>query len=76
MEIRSRSKICLSRDKLLAQNFDPVLAVIVKLAGDTIMQSFAMMRYHTFLDTPDEYTNMGCGWDGLVWVEMDGDGWG
>ncbi len=39
-EIRSRSKICLSRDQLLAQNFDAVLVVIVKLAGDTIFAKF------------------------------------
>ena len=33
-EIRSRSKMCLSRDQLLAQNVEAVLAVTVKLAGD------------------------------------------
>ena len=39
-EIRSRSKMCLSRDQLLEHNFDAVLAVIVKLAGDAKFAKF------------------------------------
>ena len=39
-EIRSRSKICLSREQLLTPNFGAVLAVIVKLAGDPISAKF------------------------------------
>ena len=39
-EIRPRSKMCLSRDQLLAENFDPVLVVIVKLAGDPRLAKF------------------------------------
>jgi hypothetical protein len=39
-EIRSRSKMRLSQDQLLARNFDAVLVVIVKLAADTIFAKF------------------------------------
>ena len=77
-EIRSRSKICLSRDQLLAQNFDPVLVVIVELAGDTIFVKFChdalshILRHPRSIQTRDV---VGMGWDRLVWVEMDGEGW-
>ena len=77
-EIRSRSKMRLSQDQLLAQNFDAVLAVIVKLAGDTIFAKFCQdalshtVRHPSSIQTWDV---VGMGWDGLVWVEMDGDGW-
>ena len=39
-EIGSRSKMCLLRDQLLAQNFDALLAVIVKLVGDPTFAKF------------------------------------
>ena len=77
-EIRPRSKICLSRDQLPAENFDTVLFVIVKLAGDTIFAKFChdalshILRHPRSIQTRDV---VGMGWDGLVWVEMDGDGW-
>ena len=77
-EIRSRSKICLSRDQLLAQNFDPVLVVIVKLAGDTIFAKFCHDALSHILRPPrsiQTWDVVGMGWDGLVWVEMDGDWW-
>ena len=35
-DIRSRKKISGHSDRVLAQNFDAVLAVVVILAGDTI----------------------------------------
>ena len=71
-EIESRSKMCLLRDQLLAQNFDAVLAVIVKLVGGLI---FVI----THFKTPQEYTycrsalgtwdwggvEMWCGWVGM-----------
>ena len=74
-EIRSRSKICLSRDQLLAQNFDSVLVVIVKLAGDTIFAKFChdalshILRHPRSIQTRDV---VGMGWDRLVWVEIRG----
>ena len=78
-EIRAGSKICSSRDQLLAQNFDPVLLVTVKLAGDTIFAKFChdalshILKHPRSIQTRDV---VGMGWDGLVWVEMDGDRWG
>jgi hypothetical protein len=77
-EIRSRSKMCLSRDQLLAQNFDAVLAVVVRLAGDTIFVKFChdalshILRHPRSIQTRDV---VGMGWDGSGWVGMDGDGW-
>ena len=75
-EIRSRSKMCLSRDQLLAQNFDVVLAVIAKLAGDTIFAKFCHDASSHILRHPRSNKNTGCGWDGLGRVGMGGDGWG
>ena len=78
-EIRSRSKMCLSRDQLLALNFDAVLVVIVKLAGDTIFAKFChdalshILRHPRSIQTQDV---VGMGWSALVWVEMDGHGRG
>ena len=78
-EIRSRSKMWSSRDQLLAHNFDVVLVVIVKLAGYLIFSKFCqdalshILRHPRSIQTRDV---VGMGWDGLVWVEMDGDGWG
>ena len=63
----------------LAQIFDAVLAVIIKLAGDNIFAKFCqdalshILRHPRSIQTRDL---VGVGWDGLVWVEMDGDGWG
>ena len=68
----------LSRDFLLAQNFDAVLVVIVKLAGDTKFAKFCqdalshILRHPRSIQTRDV---VGMGWEGSVWVEMDGDGW-
>ena len=70
--------VCLSRDQLLAENFDPVLVVKVQLAGDNIFAKFChdalshILRHPRSIQTRDV---VGMGWDGLVWVEMDGDGW-
>ena len=78
-EIRSRSKICLSRDQLQAQNFNPVLAAIVKLAGYTIFAKFCHDALSHILRHPrskQTWDVAGMGWDGLVWVEIDGDGFG
>ena len=77
----------MSRDQLLAQNFDAVLAVIVKLVGDTIFAKFCQDVLSPILRHPGSIlvqTRMwlgwlgwvGMGWDGLVWAEMDGYGWG
>ena len=69
--------MCLSRGQLLAQDFDAVLAVIIKLAGDTIFAKFCqdalshILRHPRSIQTRDV---VGMGWDGLVWVEMDGMG--
>ena len=77
-EIRSRFKMCLSRDQLLAQKFDAVFVVIVKLAGDTIFAKFCqdalshILRHPRSIQTRDV---AGMGWDGLVWVEMYGHEW-
>ena len=71
--------VCLSRDQLLAENFDPVLVVKVQLAGDNIFAKFChdalshILRHPRSIQTRDV---VGMGWDGLVWVEMDGDGLG
>ena len=71
--------MCLSREQLLAQDFDADLAVVVKLAGDTIFAKFCqdalshILRHPRSIQRRDE---VGMGWDGLVWVEMDGYGWG
>ena len=78
-QIRSRSKICLSRDQLLAQNFDPVLVVIVKLAGDTIFAKFCqdalshILRHPRSIQTRDVVGMILYGWR---WIGMGGDGWG
>ena len=71
--------MCLSRDQLLAQNFDPVLVVIVKLAGDTIFAKFCHDAISHILGHPRSIQTqdvVGMGWDGLVWVEIEGDGRG
>ena len=47
-EIGSRSKICPFRDKLPAQNFEAVLAVMGNLAGIPDLQSFARMHTSIF----------------------------
>ena len=71
--------MCSSRDQLLAQNFDAVLAVILKLAGDTLSANFCkgalshILRHPRGLQTRDV---VGMGWDGLVWLERDWDGCG
>ena len=47
-----------------------------KLAGDTIFVKFCQDALsHILSKTPQEYTNTGCGLDGLVWVDGDGRGW-
>ena len=48
-----------SRDQLLAQSFDAVLAVIVKLAGDIIIAKFLPGCVITYSKTPQEYTKTG-----------------
>ena len=69
--------MCLSRDQLLAQNFGAVLAVIVKLAGDTTLAKFCqdalshILRHPRRIQTQDV---VGIGWNRLVWVQMRGDG--
>ena len=69
--------MCLCRDQLAAQNLGAVLAVIVKLAADTIFAKFCQDALSiTHSKTAQEYTNTGCGWDGWGWVGMGGDGWG
>ena len=71
--------MCLSREQLLAQDFDAVLAVVVKLAGDTIFAKFCQDEVSHILRHPrsiQRLDEVGMGWDGLVWVEMDGYGWG
>ena len=48
-EIRSRKKISGDAARICAQNFEPVLAVVVKLAGDTIFAHvFARVHKNTF----------------------------
>ena len=74
--------MCLCRDQLLAQIFEAVLVVIVKLAGDTIFAKFCqdalshILRHPRSIQTRDVVGMAGMGWDGLVWAEMDGYGWG
>jgi hypothetical protein len=74
--------MCLCRDQLLAQNFEAVLAVIVKLAGDTIFAKFCqdalshILRHPRSIQTRDVVGMARMGWDGLVWAEMDGYGRG
>ena len=71
--------MCLCRDQLLAQNFDAVLAVIVKLAGDTIFAKFCqdalshILRHPRSIQTRDV---VGMGWYGWRWMGMSGDGLG
>ena len=62
--------------------FNAVLAVIVKLAGDTIFAKFCqdalshILRHPRSIQTRDVVGMARMGWDGLVWVEMDGHEWG
>ena len=68
--------MCSSRDQLPTQNFDAVLVVIVKLAGDTIFAKLCqdalshILRHPRSIQTRDV---VGIGWEASVWVEMDGD---
>ncbi len=39
-DVRSRKKISVHSGRVLAQNFEAVLAVVVKLPGDTIFTKF------------------------------------
>ena len=39
-DFRSRKKISVHSDRVLAQNFEAVLAVVVKLAGEAIFAKF------------------------------------
>ena len=39
-DFRSRKKISVHSDRVLAQNFEAVLAVVVKLAGEAIYAKF------------------------------------
>ena len=70
--------MCILRDQLLAQNFDAVLVVIVKLAGDTIFAKFCqdalshILRHPRSIQTRDV---VGMGWCGWRWMGMGG-GWG
>ena len=81
--------MCLRRDQLLAQNFDAVLAVIVKLAGDAVFVKFCqdvlkhIVRHprsthitglHRGLGLGEDV--FGMGWDGWGWMVMGGDGLG
>ena len=53
-----------------------------KLAGDTIFANFCqdalshILRHPRSIQTRDVVGMAGMGWDGLVWAEMDGYGWG
>jgi hypothetical protein len=70
--------MCSCRDQLLAQKFDAVLAVIVKLAGDTIFAKFCRDAISHFLRHPRSIQTrdaVGMGWDGLGWVGMGWYGW-
>ena len=76
-QIGSRSKICLLRDQLLAQNFDAVLAVIVKLAGDPIFAKFCQDALYHILRHPISMHTAGLHWGlgtGVGWG-CGGDGW-
>ena len=83
-EMRSRSKICLSRDQLPTQNFDPVLVVIVKVAGDIIFAKFChdalshILRHPRSIQTRDGLGWVWMGWYGWRWMGMGGkrSGWG
>ena len=71
--------MCLSRDQLLAQNFDAVLAVVLRLAGDTIFVKFCQVALSHILRHPRSIQTrdvVGMGWGmWLEWVGMGGDGW-
>ncbi len=72
--------MCLLRDQLLAQNFDAVLAVIVKLAGDPIFAKFCqdalyhILRHPISMHTAGLHWGLGTGWGGVGmwwgWVGM------
>ena len=70
--------MCLCRDQLLAQNFDAVLAVRVKLAGDTIFAKFCqdalshILRHPRSIQTRDVVGMGWCGWSGWGWVGSGG----
>ena len=75
----SRSKMCLLGDQLLAQNFDAVLVVIVKLAGDLVFVKFCQDALYHILRHPRSIHIAGLHWGlgigvGWVWLGMDGDG--
>ena len=71
--------MCLVRDQLLAQNFDAVLAVIVKLAGDPIFAKFCQDALYHILRHPRSIhiavlhlgLGTGLGWD-VVGMGEDG----
>ena len=63
--------MCLLRDQLLAQNFDAVLAVIVKLAGDPIFAKFCQDALYHILRHPISVHTAGLHWGlGWGWVGM------
>ena len=64
--------MCLLRDQLLAQNFDAVLAVIVKFAGDCIFAKFLPRCSITHFQTPHQYILQVC--TGDLGLGMGGDG--
>ena len=75
--------MCLFRDQLLAQNFDAVLAVIVKLSGDLVVAKFCQDALYHILRHPRSIhiaglhwglgTRVGWRWRGDV-IQMGGDG--
>ena len=54
-EVRPRSKIFLPWDRPLAQNFEVILAVIVKLDGDPIFAKFCQDALQLILRHPQIY---------------------
>ena len=72
--------MCLLRDQLLAQNFDAVLAVIVKLAGDLVFAKFCQDALYHILRHPRSIHIAGLHWGlgtGVGWRcgGDGGDGW-
>ena len=70
--------MCILRDQLLAQNFDAVLAVIVKLAGDLVFAKFCQDALYHILRHPRSIHIAGLHWGlgtGVGWG-CGGDGWG
>ena len=69
--------MCLLRDQLLAQNFDAVLAIIVKLAGDFVFAKFCQDALYQILRHPRSIHIAGLHWGlgtGVMWG-CGGDGW-